>query len=1168
MAPEKGPKRKPTLFPPPPIQIMNAEFEGTVSTSNGRANVHQQGSTVSVSAPEANLASPAVATAPTQRNEEEPQKRRPGRPRKNPLTQPQGVNTAGNQRGEPKKRGRPRKTVPDPPAQNRNESPSRESAQGADTSRNGREVPKKRGPGRPRKAVPDHASRYEEVYNDEDMDGDYIEDEHGGEVEGFDRVSLQSDEGQETLTRRTRSQASRVSGRTKSSTKSRRSTRREIALRNHDKKLDDALEREKTRLKARHSFMTKEVYEAPGMPGYAGPDPAFNDQWDADDEASLIQTYWQGTPLEHMTSLSSSFTGKDKLGLVFRASLHVFKVDPLTLFTMGLNDIVFVRDAKSSTMIDGRLYTNPFWTSPFCEKLARIIYHPLWYGPEPWAFMLFAIKWAVICRTDDRRPLHQDELLLLERNYCEMRQDSTLSYPKIHAKQQRIVTLRGGVSSPQAQLLSEIAKFAARSDECSSGKYYHIITGDLTAVIHGLDSLRSGWMQDCEFYYQMFAEAQGRELYPSGKEMPALYKNCYLSVERKKLYDFKVHGHDLVYFEEHHLRIPSKIPQKLHSSSDMEELEEEIPPEPLRRSSTQPDADPFDETAPGAADVDRRGNEDSHNNNPQVIESSDYEDFIDHPGNFSDLDPGEEAEPPDDLSPQIPQETSEQNEAPQDVVEPPAASSALRPITRLEPCSPTSTFQRNPEEDGAPRSVVQDTVSSAMLPQYEALNLSCMKDRPDVEEQGRPICLPQDMSGHVHGAQKRKNSGDDPMPRKAIRREEVPHSRLEQSMAEPSFPLPDHLDTVDAESQVQPLQSLYDSSGRLVLPSLSDSRIGKCPNPAARKQEGYVLSNPFSFSLIISFSMADQNDKDDLRNMFDEKAERRHIPVLLMRYPPVSMLKPNTSGLDCLAHLIRHCNAMLSSRSSSQLEEKNPLLRYTWKDFRSPRDQRIDRKGIDERMNQLLPTSVSFEDYSESDLMNSTIWSSREWTLPFGFITPQNGQRTLDQCEDREELAKASLIEFDCRQNKDLPLQEAVDSHLLEKYGRTLAPRPPNFLRVRYYSHPSDPLPFSSLVTFKLEPIELKIPNDRVSRGPSLDYSLVAVVRMRSTSHGRDYIRTYIPVGCPVKLEETHIVNHSWGVQSEGKRFMLVYAQCTRNPGHFVENLSYHPDDIGYVEDA
>jgi hypothetical protein len=67
-----------------------------------------------------------------------------------------------------------------------------------------------------------------------------------------------------------------------------------------------------------------------------------------------------------------------------------------------------------------------------------------------------------------------------------------------------------------------------------------------------------------------------------------------------------------------------------------------------------------------------------------------------------------------------------------------------------------------------------------------------------------------------------------------------------------------------------------------------------------------------------------------------------------------------------------------------------------------------------------------------SDLMNSTIWSSAEWTLPFGFMSSQNGHPTLDPCQGREELGKASLIELDRRQNKNLTLQGAVINHLME----------------------------------------------------------------------------------------------------------------------------------------
>jgi hypothetical protein len=108
--------------------------------------------------------------------------------------------------------------------------------------------------------------------------------------------------------------------------------------------------------------------------------------------------------------------------------------------------------------------------------------------------------------------------------------------------------------------------------------------------------------------------------------------------------------------------------------------------------------------------------------------------------------------------------------------------------------------------------------------------------------------------------------------------------------------------------------------------------------------------------------------------------------------------------------------------------------------------------------------------------MNSTIWSSTEWTLPFGFMSSQNGHPTLDPCQGREELGKASLIELDCTQNRNLTLQGAVIHHLMEEHGRILAPRPPDFLRVRYPSHLTDPLPFSSLVTFNLRPVEIDEP--------------------------------------------------------------------------------------------
>lgn len=115
----------------------------------------------------------------------------------------------------------------------------------------------------------------------------------------------------------------------------------------------------------------------------------------------------------------------------------------------------------------------------------------------------------------------------------------------------------------------------------------------------------------------------------------------------------------------------------------------------------------------------------------------------------------------------------------------------------------------------------------------------------------------------------------------------------------------------------------------------------------------------------------------------------------------------------------------------------------------------------------------------------------------------------------------------------------------MEKDGRILAPRPPDFLRVRYSSHPTDPSPFSSLVTFNLRPVEINRHNDRLIQLSPLDYTIVAIVRMRFNSQGRDFIKTYIPLGYLVTVKDTHIISRGWSVENKSERFMLVYAQYT-----------------------
>ncbi|KAM0228111.1 hypothetical protein ACHAP5_012032, partial [Fusarium lateritium] len=721
----------------------------------------------------------------------------------------------------------------------------------------------------------------EEGYVDED---NVEEDDQIDQEVGVERLS-QDDEEEETLTRRTRSKVPRAPGRTKTS-KPQPSTRLRRAQKDREEKLVEGVRREKKRLKARHSFMTKEVYEAPGQPGYPGPDPAFVDSWDDDDEADFIETYWTGTTMEHLTSLPD-FTGRDRLAQAFRASLHVFKIDPLTLFTKGLNDIVIDKDEKSSKTINGRPYTNQFWSGPFCDKLSRIIYHPLWYGPEPWAFMLFALKWAAICRTDDRRSLHEDDLGLLEKNHCIMEEDPTLSYPDIHVKQQRSITLRGGIPSPQAQLLSEIANFSKKIGR-PPGDYYHIITSDLTAVIDGLNSLRDAFDHDCEFYFLMFSEAHEKELYPKDKEMSAVYKNCYLSVERKKLFDFKVHGHNLAYLEQHHLRKPSDMPVKFRvSSSNREELEGDILSQLLQQNIPEPDENPFNETAPEAAD--------DGSGAPVIIQSDeDDEDNLgheDHHGNSSDSYHGEEAEPHEDASALFLPETSD-DEAPQDTAGIPASQETREehPTTRDDlassppPSHQRATQSRNDRLDTSPpaselrgllsqRELGSPTLNSRVnlegggdqsmafspvLPPLPPQKTTKLRNRHDQDTAASPNRAPPPMhkptptsqddseDENVPGARKRKNNSDDTRPQKAIHKDDALFKGMKPILEEPRSGSTDMLSTVDGE-EPQPRESRVKPQGRRALPSLSDVGYEHPFNFAHRYPATISMNNPSTY---------------------------------------------------------------------------------------------------------------------------------------------------------------------------------------------------------------------------------------------------------------------------------------------------------------------------------
>ncbi|KAF4340219.1 hypothetical protein FBEOM_5916 [Fusarium beomiforme] len=170
---------------------------------------------------------------------------------------------------------------------------------------------------------------------------------------------------------------------------------------------------------------------------------------------------------------------------------------------------------------------------------------------------------------------------------------------------------------------------------------------------------------------------------------------------------------------------------------------------------------------------------------------------------------------------------------------------------------------------------------------------------------------------------------------------------------------------------------------------------------------------------------------------------------------------------------------MLAAPSLTQRIHENPLLYYAWQAFflreidEELREHRIAvKKSVPEFLKDRISENLTFEYCCKSDLMNETLWSSAEWLL---YLGPRTETPAI---EARREGVIASLIEYDCRQNLDLSLQDTVNRHcrLQEKSG--LVARDNASARVLYHLHAENPNPFSDLPTFNLPLLDNAVATD------------------------------------------------------------------------------------------
>ncbi|RSL86889.1 hypothetical protein CDV31_016338 [Fusarium ambrosium] len=226
-----------------------------------------------------------------------------------------------------------------------------------------------------------------------------------------------------------------------------------------------------------------------------------------------------------------------ELCTLFDTSLRLFRTDPLTLFS--IQNLEFDNQGSALINQDGVSASSPVWSSDFSRKLSVIMPHPMWKGTKPYSFMLFAIKWVVICRTDDRHPLPQSDIDLLR--WADIILDPSANNKPFgirHQEHQRDILKRGGWQTPEAELLFAIWRMTGASSRLARvATDPHLVSAaDLTILTDALNSLGQGGMIiSCETHYQIFLGARAGPVYPSGiAELKTLYRNCWLSVQRVK----------------------------------------------------------------------------------------------------------------------------------------------------------------------------------------------------------------------------------------------------------------------------------------------------------------------------------------------------------------------------------------------------------------------------------------------------------------------------------------------------------------------------------------------------------------------------------------------------------------------------------------------------------
>ncbi|KAM0345578.1 hypothetical protein ACHAPU_006231 [Fusarium lateritium] len=239
-------------------------------------------------------------------------------------------------------------------------------------------------------------------------------------------------------------------------------------------------------------------------------------------------------------AIENSPSGASEISAVWKLSFNVFGMDPLSLLSM-YHDLEFDNSGNGNGgfLHQGEIRGNPLWTLHFCHKLKRIMTHPMFTSTNSHKFLPIAIRWTVMCRTNDHLGFSDQEQRILDHVQCgDLGRSTDLrSISERFREHQAQLKADGLFVTPQAELLLRIIDHTGPLDRFAPSGIALVKTRDLGVVIGALDSLNChGMSMTCETHYQVYRASLKSRGYPSGlEELLDAYKKSWKNIQKRKI---------------------------------------------------------------------------------------------------------------------------------------------------------------------------------------------------------------------------------------------------------------------------------------------------------------------------------------------------------------------------------------------------------------------------------------------------------------------------------------------------------------------------------------------------------------------------------------------------------------------------------------------------------